>query len=393
MTIMRKRLLALLCAVLLGGTLLLPTVSAAPGGLFFLSINDTLPNLTPQTTPIQSGGWVYVPANIFSSRLTGVNLRVYYGLTDNNNALVLYNLSGKSVTFDLQAGTATAVGGSAPVPGKALRQNGICYVPAYAVCQFFDLTYSYLSTDYGPLLRIKDGEAVLGDSIFVSSASSMMRNRLNAYLKEQTAGTPAPPAAPVAPPVTSTPSAAPSKPANTPAPAPAAPRFTLTAGLQASPDGNLPALLNVLSANAMKAVVFFPANQVADCGEGLRQAVGQGHRIGLIPTGDTPEARLTSVRAGEREVARLIHEEGWCVLNADKALTDAGYLSWSPGITLSANGSAETLYSSIVSKGSAQSAALRVLVGDTLPAATVTTLLQKLIGDGDTFLAPRETHY
>ena len=94
--------------------------------------------------------------NVFNSQSTGVNFGLYYGLTENNTKLVLYNLSGKTMTFDLQNGTATAVGGEAPVPGKVLRQNGVYYVPAYAVCRYFGLSYSFYSTDYGPLLRLKD---------------------------------------------------------------------------------------------------------------------------------------------------------------------------------------------------------------------------------------------
>ena len=132
-------------------------------------------------TPVQYSGWVYVPVNVFNSQSTGVNFGLYYGLTENNTKLVLYNLSGKTMTFDLQNGTATAVGGEAPVPGKVLRQNGVYYVPAYAVCRYFGLSYSFYSTDYGPLLRLKDGNAMLSDSLFLSSAASIMRSRINSY--------------------------------------------------------------------------------------------------------------------------------------------------------------------------------------------------------------------
>ena len=146
-----KKFLALLCAVAVGLTLLvLP--SSATGSLFFLSLNDTLPAQSVQTAPIQSSGWVYVPTGVFNSRTTGINFGVYYGLTDNNESLVLYNLSGKTMTFHLDTDTATTSTGETPVPGRVLRQNGQYYVPAYAVCRFFGLTYSFYSTDYGPLL-------------------------------------------------------------------------------------------------------------------------------------------------------------------------------------------------------------------------------------------------
>ena len=93
-----KKFLALLCAVAVGLTLLvLP--SSATGSLFFLSLNDTLPAQSVQTAPIQSSGWVYVPTGVFNSRTTGINFGVYYGLTDNNESLVLYNLSGNQTDY------------------------------------------------------------------------------------------------------------------------------------------------------------------------------------------------------------------------------------------------------------------------------------------------------
>ena len=208
-----KKFLALLCAVAVGLTLLvLP--SSATGSLFFLSLNDTLPAQSVQTAPIQSSGWVYVPTGVFNSRTTGINFGVYYGLTDNNESLVLYNLSGKTMTFHLDTDTATTSTGETPVPGRVLRQNGQYYVPAYAVCRFFGLTYSFYSTDYGPLLRIKDGNAVLNDNLFLSSAASILRSRTNSQVfnnnnntnsNGNSSSTPTPPSTPTTPTVPTAP--------------------------------------------------------------------------------------------------------------------------------------------------------------------------------------------
>ena len=175
-----KTALSLVCALALTVTLLV-VPSSASGNLFFLSVNDTLPAQSAQTTPIQHGGWVYVPVNVFSSRVTGINLGVYYGITENADSVVLYNLSGQTMTFDLANGTATTSSGEVPNPSRVVQQNGIYYVPAYAVCRYFGLTYSYYSTDYGPLLRIKDGNAVLSDALFLNSAESIMRSWSSSY--------------------------------------------------------------------------------------------------------------------------------------------------------------------------------------------------------------------
>ena len=181
----RKTALSLLCAVALTLTLLV-VPSSASGSLFFLSLNDTLPAQSTQTTPIQYNGWVYVPVNVFSSRITGINFGVYYGVTENGSSILLYNLSGRSITFDLTNGTAVTSEGETINPSRAIAQDGVYYVPAYPICRYFGLTYSYYSTDYGPLLRIKDGNAVLSDALFLNSAESIMRSRANSYAQDNT---------------------------------------------------------------------------------------------------------------------------------------------------------------------------------------------------------------
>ena len=170
---MAKKLISLLCALALAIALMaLP--ASADEDLFFLALNDTLPAASSQITPIQTGGWIYVPASVFNNRVSGVNFGVYYGFTDNNESLIFYNLSGKTLTFDLVNNTASTSTGESVMPGRPVWRGSTCYVPAYAVCSFFGLSYSFYSTDYGSLLRIKDGNARLSDSAFLSSAESLM---------------------------------------------------------------------------------------------------------------------------------------------------------------------------------------------------------------------------
>ena len=105
---MKKKLTALLCtAALLLSLLAVP--ASAGNSLFFLSLNDNLAPQSAQTTPIQHGGWVYVPVTAFSSRVTGVNFGIYYDFSESGDNLMFYSLSGKTMTFDLINGTATAV--------------------------------------------------------------------------------------------------------------------------------------------------------------------------------------------------------------------------------------------------------------------------------------------
>lgn len=379
---MKKKLISLVCtAALLLSLLAVP--ASAGSSLFFLSINDTLASQSAQTTPIQHSGWIYVPVTAFSSRVTGVNLGVYYGFSENNESLVFYNLSGKTMTFDLVNGTATTANGDPPVPGTVVRQNGVYYVPAYALCRYFGLTYSYYSTEYGPLLRIKDGNAVLNDSLFISSASSMMRGQYNSYNQSQNNGGTTTPSTPTTP---SNPQPV------TPEPVENAPKFSLYLGLRANGETDLTAALNALASVHAAAVVFFPADKLTDCAGQLRQAAGRGHKVGLIPVGDTPQERLESVQTGSRLVAQILRQEVWFVLGSDQILSDAGYLCWSPGLTPSAGGTAAEIYEGIVSFGGRTSSG-RVLLDCRTAGAILSGVLSRLSQDGDTFLSPRETRY
>lgn len=373
---MKKKLLSLVCAAALLLSLLAVPASAG-NSLFFLSLNDTLVSQSAQTTPIQHSGWVYVPVTAFSNRVTGVNFGIYYGFSENGDSLLVYNLSGKTMTFDLVNGTATAENGEPPVPGNVVRQNGVYYVPAYAVCRYFGLTYSFYSTEYGPLLRIKDGNAILNDSLFISSASSMMRSQYNSYNQSQNnSGTNTP----------TTPQPV------TPEPVENAPKFSLYLGLRANGETDLTAALNALAGVQATAVVFFPADKLADCAGQLRQAAGRGHKVGLIPVGDTPQEKLESVQAGSRLVAQILRQEVWFVLGSDQTLSDAGYLCWSPGLTPGAGGTAAEIYESIVSFGGRTTSG-RVLLDCRTAGSVLSGALSRLSQDGDTFLSPRETRY
>lgn len=400
-----KSAISLVCAMALTLTLLVMPSSASEE-LFFLSINDTLAVQSSQTTPIQHSGWIYVPVSVFNSNVTGVNFGVYYGFTNNNETLVFYNLSGKTMTFNLQTGTAAVLSGETPVPGKVVRQNGVYYVPAYAICRYFGLNYSFHSTEYGPFLRIKDGNAMLSDALFLNSAASIMRSRVNSYNKNQapngggnqSGGTTIPiPTVPGG----SSDSGGVERPADPNVPVPPvipdnaapAPTFSLYLGVQAGPKTNITPTLNAMSSVGADGVVFFPAGAVDECADQIRQAAGRGHKVGLIPEGDTPAQRLESVQSGSQKLAAILRQETWFVLSSDQELSDAGYLCWSPSLTLAEVRDATQTYNSLVEAGAPKNDALRVLVSSQSSGGPLAGVLGQLKQDGDTFLVPRETRY
>ena len=389
---MKKRLVTLLCTLgLLLGLCVYPV--SADTKIFFLALNDTLPAAESRITPIQSGGWIYVPITVFNSRVSGVSFGINYGFTENNQSLIMYNHVGKTLTFDINTSTATGSNGETIMPGRVLPSGGIIYIPAYPVCDYFGLSYSYLTSEYGPVLRIKDGNAQLSDASFLSSADSLMRARYNA-------ANPTPAPTPSAPspgsssstgnkPETTTKPAVGSQTQQTQEETPQAPKtFSLYVGLRAG--GDVTQALNAMDTINATAIVFFPTESLENNASQLRQAAGRGHLVGLIPDGDTPEKRLASALAGSETVARLLHQETWFVLTSDKELADAGFLTWMPTFTLPSSGNADTLYEATYKSGSERSGTTRLLAGTDQPLAS---LLSRLVKDGDTILQPRETRY
>ena len=389
---MKKRILTSLCVLALMLCLIALPASAGES-LFFLILNDTPLPPSVQTTPIQSSGWIYVPVDAFNNRATGVNFGIYFGFTDNRNKLVFYTLSGKTLTFDLVNNTASTSTGQGIMPGKALYQNGTYYVPAYAMCDYYGLTYSYSSAEYGPVLRIKDENAVLNDSMMLSSARSLLRSWYNAYQGTQTPSPPSP----------SVPSSTPSNAASRPSSSPASPdntaqeepevtpepvkTFSMYLGLRSEDAADVTPSLNTLNSIGVSAVVFFPADDLLSRTDAIRQAAGRGHLIGLIPKGDSPAQRLASVRSGSLEIARILRQETWFVLSGEQELAQAGFLCWSPSVTLA---SSQNAYEAISAVGTERNEAIRVLAdaGQDLASA-----FSQLIQDGDTFLSSRETAY
>ena len=57
------------------------------------------------------------------------------------------------------------------------------------------------------------------------------------------------------------------------------PTFSLYVGVQASADREITATLNAMSTVGVRGVVFFPAEEVNQCADQIRQAAGRGHKV------------------------------------------------------------------------------------------------------------------
>ena len=163
--------------------------------------------------------------------------------------------------------------------------------------------------------------------------------------------------------------------------------------VQAAADREITATLNAMSTVGVRGVVFFPAEEVNQCADQIRQAAGRGHKVGLIPTGNTPAQRLESVEAGSRQLAGILRQETWFVLSKESTLAEAGYLCWTPSLTFSSVTDPTRTYETLVRAGEQQGSALRVLVHSQSAGGALAGVLGQLAQDGDTFLPARETSY
>ena len=294
---MKKRLLAALCAALAALSLLLPLAGAAwNDNIIFTAINYTVQPLTADSMPEKVGGTIYVPYTVFDASLNG---GIAFGLfnggqnrTGGVNTYTIYSRE-KNLTFDLNAGVAwdyIDVGSVQDRIPRAIIRNGKVYLPAAAVAQYFGLQTFYTeNTALGyPLIRIKNENQGLNDATFLSSAHTVMLDRLKTYYNSQvpqvTDPEPEPP--PVAPP--------------TPSDGQGVDRSEVRTylAIQCNTGDAGEAVLDALKAEGRSALLLFSPERMLGQDALIRRAVGEGHAVGLLVPGDSLESAQSAIEEG-----------------------------------------------------------------------------------------------
>ncbi len=378
---MKKRAIALALSLLffLG---LGPLGARAAGQPYFIAVNDELLLLSIQTAPILVGGVTYIPCTIFDSGVTGVNIGVSYSL-DSTAQFVYLKSGSKTLDFDIASGTAYSATEDKTYHYQAVSRGGMPYLPAANVCRYFGLTCSFLYTDSGQMLRIKNGSQGLDDEKYIRAARPILEEWAAAY------GQPNPP--PPAPPSPQKPEDAPLKPGQS---------ARIYLGIRVESGANLPGILDALERGHAKAILFFPTNQVAAMDGLLRQAAVRGHKIGFIAPGGTLEEQLSAIRGANELLVHILKQKAVFILAAGQesavleGLGAQGYLNWRPGITMSSkNTGASTIPQALVDKVSQGAGVARVLLDDGLRGGTYTTILSKLREGEHSLRTPRETDF
>lgn len=245
----RRALAFIICFCLLVSSL--PFGASAASGVCYIAINDQLP--PDLSTAFSSGSVVYVPYTVF----TYFHIYAQYFDYAEGSTASLYT-SDKQFYFDLSTGVTTDGSGNV-YASAALLRNGQVYVPVSFVCGQFGLSWSYIyGTGNGDLCRIKDGSEWLSDSLFLSAAADMMKDRYRAYAGLGDGTDP------------NDPDGGDKKDEE------GLPVYLSFAGLPSD------ALLDILSKNAVRATFFLSADDVLRDPERLRRMVGEGHALGVL---------------------------------------------------------------------------------------------------------------
>ena len=277
---MKKRLGALLCALVMCLALLSP--ASALEEVCFTSLNNKLLPLASDTMPLWSGGVLYVPASLFDGSATnasyGVTLGVSLTQSQSSGTITLYSLSGILV-FDLNSGICVDQQTGELLSGRAITRNGRIYLPLNIVVDFFGLRSSYLHTDYGYLVRIKNRDdtasngrrSILTDDVFIDSAGNQMNLQLKEYQKSLL---------PVEEP--ETPDVTPAVPADPPGQELDPTSIPTYLAFRCQTGEALDSILTTLEKSGKSGVFFFAPEELSVHGDMVRRLLGTGHSVGIL---------------------------------------------------------------------------------------------------------------
>jgi len=376
-----KKLIAAAGALLL----FIATLPSALGvqTMYFMSVNDKVVDYKAETMPFISGGVVYVPFQMFISEENGgVNLGVFYGIHEASNILSLYSRTEPILTFDRGGQGAYDAAGNT-YSFHAITRNGITFVPAAAVCDYFGLEYSYLPNDYGVLVRVKkEGSYWLNDRMFLSSATYKFVEQKKLFDRDQSE-------------VLSTPPASPS-PSTSPADKS---RIRISFAFRCQTTEGIDAILDIFQGTDVKGLFFLHPDQLTQMDDQVRRLLAQGHRIGFTVDGPDLESCLAQAETGNRLLAHIARTKTDFLLVAGEdtlaePLSGSGWVCWKGNI----NGIPDremrpaSLASSILLNAEAKRSYGRILMEDSqLCSEALSRLIPQLHQRGYTFHAITET--
>ena len=375
---MKKRLIALLCAVVLCCSMV-PARAINAGDVYFVGVNDHLVPLTMDTMPAWVNGVLYVPATVFDSAVTGANLGVYCNQSSTNNTITLYSLR-RMLVFDLSRGVAYDYHSGENLPSRAVNRNGRFYLPVEMVCDFFGLEDTYNYTRYGYLVRIKSDAAWLNDADFMDAASGPMSSALQEILRQQTSDTP--------PPVRQEPENEPQAPKN---------RAQICLGFRCETGEGLEQILDRLDRESVRGIFFVDSEVLTARDDLIRRIVGSGHSIGLLAEEESASAGGRKLGQANRMLAHVARTAATAALVPDaqrQTLEQEGWVCWQQtvnGLPRENERSAAYAQRIVRAIGSRRGVVSITLDDSAAIAEALPVLLQQLKQEEYVFITPLET--
>lgn len=321
------RFTALLCALVLLCTLMPIRVSAA--SVYLMALNDKMCDLPGGLLPVPVNGALSVPYSVFDNTMTGVDLGVYYGLSqDGDPILTLYSRSGY-LTFYVKDGRCIDNQGNEKNFSAATRY-GTIYVPLADVCSFFGLHYAVMyTTDRGNLVRITNQNATVDDATFLKYAAQSMAYRYNNIIKSQEP-TPTPVPRPTPAPTV--------RPVPVPHQTNAPDRAVVRVYLAVDGDQASEAILDSLSPTGPRLLFLFTPEALPGQAALVRKAVAAGHSVGLTASGTTLDQVMAQLEQGNellRHIIRFRTRIAAAPYWLAEGLTAAGWSCWIPNVSTS----------------------------------------------------------
>ena len=260
---MKRRIIALLLAVVLAAALLVVPTNAAPL-VMFMAVDDTLLPLREHTMPMYTGTQLYVHTSIFQSAGVTISTSV--------SSDTFYASYGKKwLMFFVSSGEATDQDGVSHTFAAIERSNRQYYLPIEDICSFFGLSYVVLPNDPVSVIRLKTDNVVFNDKTFLGHYKGEMQKMYESYQALTSISQSPPPRESDAPQITYS-------------------DVSIFLSFYAPSAGYAPQLLEQLRAQDVGAVFYLTANEIIRDPELVRRISGEGHMLGIwLETADEME--------------------------------------------------------------------------------------------------------
>lgn len=368
---MKRRCISLLLSILFMLGLSSTTIQASDW-VYFTAVDVNMLEVTDETMPFWSGGYLYVDSRIFSN-LTLEYGTLYHSYNISKQALALYTSKNvRSLVFYLDTGT-TVDGEGRAYHAQAIVKGDVVFLPIVIVANFFELRYSTISVNHGTLVRLTvDQDPILSDTAFVDAAASWIEVRYNEYIKSKTTTT------------TTTP--------ETSTPETTAPQEGVVVQLAftVGEDSPVQDWLSLLDGADGQASFFFTAQSIQEQGDLLRQILAQGHTIGLM-VDDTldldPLDQLSQANQTLYQATTTVSQLVWGIdEQTQEAATTAGYCLLTTHIDVSEDGLLTSNGASIVkAQINRNTTVVTVWLGDKTTKAGLSSLIDYCHLDNDHF--------